>query len=82
MTGHGPVAETDVLQEAADRIEAELICCDVFERLHDKPAELWTSEERSEARSHSICYWGEAARRIVLGVRTPPDQTSAQSSAD
>lgn len=70
MNTHNP--EMAVLQEAADRIEAELICCDVFERLHDKPGEDWTAEDRAYHRHHSVCYWGEAARRIVLDTRTRP----------
>jgi hypothetical protein len=64
----------DVLRRAADRIEAELICCDVFDRLSDKPGKFWTDDERGEYRRHAICYWGEAARRIVLDTESEDSQ--------
>lgn len=49
-----------VLREAAERHVAELVCCDVFERLHEKPSADWTDAERTEMRRHAICYWGAA----------------------
>lgn len=46
-------AAVEALREAADEIERELICCDVYER-------------RDHAAKHHICYWGGAARALVL----------------
>lgn len=60
---------TTVLEIAAERIEAELICCDVYERLVAKGEERWTEEDRKEKRTHAICYWSNAARHLVLGLR-------------
>lgn len=53
MTEGERKAAIDALQEVADQIEAELICCDVWER-------------REYKTSHSICYWGGASRELVL----------------
>lgn len=53
------------LEAAANEIAAELICCDVFERLHDKYASEHTDDEKRERRFHAICYWAEASARIV-----------------
>lgn len=43
-------------QHLAWQIRAELVCCDVYERDH--------GTERAGTR-HAICFWGEAAARIV-----------------
>lgn len=58
------------LDRAAYRITAELICCDLYERLHEVPYEQWTREQKAERRSHSICWWGAAARGLVLDQKT------------
>lgn len=57
---------SDGLLSAADAIERELICCDVFERLSAKPANTWADDEQREFARHQICYWGSAARALVL----------------
>lgn len=44
----------------AQRIRAELVCCDIFER--KSGTREWEAASRGE---HSICYWGEAAARIA-----------------
>jgi hypothetical protein len=54
------------LLKAADTIERELICCDVFDRLTDKPVAEWSDRDKRDYRSHSTCYWGAAARALVL----------------
>lgn len=41
------------LEHVANCIEAELICCDVFEK-------------RDTNSHHQICYWGGASRALVL----------------
>lgn len=53
-------AGADALQDAADDHEAQLVCCDVYDRLKDKPPAQWTDTERREHRTHAICYWGAA----------------------
>lgn len=59
-----PVAVAE-LRAAAEEIRAELVCCDVFARLHIKRPIDRSIEDRREYRSHSICYWGEASARLV-----------------
>jgi hypothetical protein len=68
-----------VLREAADRHIAELVCCDVFERLCDKPSSYWTDAERREMRSHSICYWGAACAE---GDRARADALAAEAGGE
>lgn len=48
-----------ILDEAADRIRAELVCCWVYER----HAEAGTWDEKTHG--HGICYWGEAGARLA-----------------
>lgn len=57
----------EALDTAADAIERELICCDVYARLTDKLT--WTEEEKQQYRAHALCYWGEASRQIVLNTK-------------
>lgn len=51
------LAKIDRLRTSiAQRIRAELVCCDVYERDH------YTDRA---GRTHPICFWGEAAARIA-----------------
>lgn len=70
---------TDRLNDTAFQIVRELICCDVFERLSEKGTENWTKDERREYRAHSICYWGSAARLLVLDAITPADPDAPET---
>lgn len=76
-------AKAEVLREAADEHEAQLVCCDVYERLRDKPSGEWNDAERIEYRSHAICYWSAACAE---GDRARADQhaptTSDQEAAE
>lgn len=65
--------ERVVLLRVADKIEQELICCDVYER--DKGT--WRA-----GRRHAICFWAGAAREIVLDEigRQHEDQSSSSRS--
>ncbi|GIF14818.1 hypothetical protein [Actinoplanes teichomyceticus] len=56
------IVERDLRAQIAYRIRAELVCCDVYDRDHDT--------ERA-GKTHSICFWGEAAARIALDTNTP-----------
>jgi hypothetical protein len=46
------------LEEKAEEIRRELVCCDVYERHHETGLPEY-------AVHHAICYWGEAAARLV-----------------
>lgn len=63
----GRADKRGVLLKAAEDIERELICCDIYDELFFKPAPEWTEADHSRYRLHSICYWGRAAMRIVEG---------------
>ena len=58
-------ARREALLEAAEDLVAELVCCDVYERLAEKSTTAWTPEERQEYQHHSICYWGNASADLV-----------------
>ena len=59
------VAEV-ITRHLAYRIRAELVCCDIFER-----GQRDGGDENAMGRAilrnewHEICYWGEAAARLV-----------------
>lgn len=53
------------LEQVAFRIEAELVCCDAFER-------------GDHAKGHQICYWGAAARALVLDARGVAPTTTSE----
>jgi hypothetical protein len=74
------------LRRAADEHEAELVCCDVFERLRDKSPADYTDADRSEYRAHSICYWGAACaegdRDRADRITEPVSHEAATSSEE
>lgn len=66
---------TDIPSKIADKIRAELVCCDIYGRVwggvdmeddaqveagHDRFRELNRDIER-----HSLCFWGEAAAQLA-----------------
>ena len=57
-------AAASALEASAREHEAQLVCCDVFDRLGPgdgtERRAPWTDEERREYRHHDICYWGAA----------------------
>lgn len=50
----------------AFRIRAELVCCDIYERVNDLK-ELTLKAAQSSRDWHDLCYWGEASARIAEG---------------
>lgn len=46
------------LDEKAEEVRRELVCCDVYERHHETGLPEYVIH-------HAICYWGEAAARLV-----------------
>lgn len=59
-----------VLRQRAELIRAELVCCDVYERLGPvlqakNLAGEWTEVDDENTAGHQICYWGEAAAMLV-----------------
>jgi hypothetical protein len=57
----------------AFRIRAELVCCDIYEKVNDR-REMILDEASQSHDWHDICYWGEAAARIAEG-RCPGYET-------
>ncbi len=54
----------------ADRIRAELVCCDIYGRLApvlaaENASGLWAEVTDRRTQGHQICYWGEAAARLA-----------------
>ena len=76
------------IQDAvAYRIRAELVCCDIYQKVHDTAAKEENTPEPSEhalSRAiyaavrdktwHEMCYWAEASARIAEG-RCPGYET-------
>lgn len=56
------VAEV-ITRHLAYRIRAELVCCDIFERVQRDGGDDNAMGRANEW--HEICYWGEAAARLV-----------------
>lgn len=60
------VAARAVVKHLAYRIRAELVCCDIFERVQrDGGDENAIGRAVLRADWHDLCYWGEAAARLV-----------------
>lgn len=53
-------------EEAAEKIRAELVCCDIYARVNDT-GELSLKQARTSRDWHDLCYWGEAAARLAEG---------------
>lgn len=71
--------------EVAFRIRAELVCCDIYEKVQQEAARLEKEghpgpHQNAIGRAilrkewHDLCYWGEAAARIAEG-RCPGYET-------
>lgn len=70
--------------ETAEKIRAELVCCDIYQRLVDcwkagdadpearKAARVMEKELFNSTEYHAICHWGECAARIVEGGGDEP----------
>jgi len=54
-----------VFETIASRIRAELVCCDIYDRIKAADA-AEAAELRRGHDYHSICFWGEAAAQIAL----------------
>lgn len=53
----GRRAWREAAREIAHEIRAELVCCDIYERIH--------GTEAVDTTPHQICFWGEAGARIA-----------------
>lgn len=55
--------------EIAHRIRAELVCCDIYDRVQEEMEQdgMPNSIARAILRDewHDICYWGEAAAKLA-----------------
>lgn len=62
-------------QEIADLIRAEMVCCDIYQRMESvwkSPGTRGTPQEREQWRAlkksheyHDICYFGEWAAQLA-----------------
>lgn len=52
--------------DLAFRIRAELVCCNIYERVNDLK-ELTLESAQASRGWHDLCYWGEASARIAEG---------------
>jgi hypothetical protein len=50
--------------QIAYRIRAELVCCQIYGRVHDT-GELTLKQALKSRDWHDLCYWGEASARIA-----------------
>ena len=56
--------------DIAYRIRAELVCCDIYDRVNDR------GEQAEKSKGwHHLCYWGEASAQIAEG-RCPGYETT------
>lgn len=60
----------DLLTTVAHRIRHELVCCNIYDRLHHKPFQNWADAERADFTLHQVCYWSGAAEAIVRDTIT------------
>ncbi|MFE0472410.1 hypothetical protein ACFW2V_12420 [Streptomyces sp. NPDC058947] len=58
--------ERNLQTDVAFRIRAELVCCNIYERVNDLK-ELTLESARKSRGWHERCYWGEASARIAEG---------------
>ena len=77
-------AEQEWAARKAYEIRAELVCCDIYQRLVDcwkandadpevrKAARVMEKELFNSTEYHAICHWGEYAARIVEGGEDEP----------
>lgn len=70
-TAREAAARREALLGAREDLVAELVCCDVYERLSGKSTTARTPEERNEYQHHSICYWGGASAELVRALAEP-----------
>lgn len=66
--------EQRIRNQIAENIRAELVCCDIYDKLEPLRQEIarqqpgWGeayAEWRDAISEHDICYWGEASARIA-----------------
>lgn len=67
-------APTKAQIRIAEKIRAELVCCDIFERMQALKGDLMAQQQvRENAKVwHEICYYGEWAARIALRCADEP----------
>ena len=63
----------NIQDKVAYRIRAELVCCDLYDRVNVRK-ELTLEEAEESEDWHALCYWGEASAQIAEG-RCPGYET-------
>lgn len=53
-------------KDIAFRIRAELVCCDIYDRVNVRH-ELTLPQVENQHTGHLLCYWGEGAAQIAKG---------------
>jgi hypothetical protein len=59
-------------RDIAYRIRAELVCCDIYDRVNS--GEMTLSDVKATRDWHDLCYWGEASAQVAEG-RCPGYET-------
>lgn len=66
-------------RDIAFRIRAELVCCRIFDEIHDghtsEEVDVLLREHAEKLLRHALCYWGEASARLAEG-RCPGHDTT------
>lgn len=76
----------NIQDDVAYRIRAELVCCDIYDRIQEQAKRLEQEGHPDGHQSaigraiiakdwHDLCYWGEAAAQIAEG-RCPGYETN------
>lgn len=62
----------------AYRIEAEIVCCRIYERVNED-RELTLAQAKRSPGWHDLCYWGEAAAQLARQVGDIHEQAQRRS---
>lgn len=58
-----------VQQLVAEKIRAELVCCDIYQRFQEEQAALGNVSLKSYTGGHDICFFGEWSAQIAESVQ-------------
>lgn len=67
----------------AQRIRDELVCCNIYQRIMERPVRervAFTRVMKQIHAYHDICFWGEASARIAEGFQEPPELDNIDST--
>jgi hypothetical protein len=75
-----PAVRVDEREKVAYRIEAELVCCDLYDKINQEGVTAEEYQVFSASNDyHAICHWGGYAAAIARGGDGPgheaPDRT-------